>query len=194
MSARKPRGRSSRRRPRSSLLHGAVCDPSRRADRHRDADRIRGAVLGRRRNRVVDPGHRVGRRVTWPPTAHPNSSASGCHRCSAHQRIRYLRSFCSSEPGAGSDVGAILTRAVYDEANDEWVLNGVKTWATNGGIATCTSSLRRSPPNSVAAARPRSSSRRIPRGFKQGQKFKKHGIRASHTAEVTLDDVRLPGA
>ena len=46
-----------------------------------------------------------------------------------------LASFCSSEPGAGSDVGAILTRARYDEANDEWVLNGVKTWATNGGIA-----------------------------------------------------------
>src|SRR5256714_8852964 len=40
-----------------------------------------------------------------------------------------LASFCSSEPGAGSDVGAILTRARSDEANDEWVLNGVKTWA-----------------------------------------------------------------
>src|ERR1700741_3817969 len=46
-----------------------------------------------------------------------------------------LASFCSSEPGAGSDVGAILPRARYDEASDEWVLNGVKTWATNGGIA-----------------------------------------------------------
>src|SRR5699024_38362 len=46
-----------------------------------------------------------------------------------------LAAFCSSEPNAGSDVSAIKTRAVYDEANDEWVLNGVKTWATNGGIA-----------------------------------------------------------
>ena len=46
-----------------------------------------------------------------------------------------VASFCSSEPGAGSDVGAILTRARYDEATDEWVLNGTKTWATNGGIA-----------------------------------------------------------
>ena len=46
-----------------------------------------------------------------------------------------LGSFCSSEPGAGSDVGAILTRARYDEATDEWVINGTKTWATNGGIA-----------------------------------------------------------
>jgi hypothetical protein len=46
-----------------------------------------------------------------------------------------LAAFCSSEPDAGSDVGAIRTRAVYDEAKDEWVLNGIKTWATNGGIA-----------------------------------------------------------
>src|SRR5262249_18020593 len=43
--------------------------------------------------------------------------------------------FCSPEPDAGSDVSAIRTRAVYDEAADEWVLNGTKTWATNGGIA-----------------------------------------------------------
>src|SRR5579862_2628931 len=46
-----------------------------------------------------------------------------------------LGAFCSSEPDAGSDVGAIRTRAVYDEASDQWTLNGTKTWATNGGIA-----------------------------------------------------------
>lgn len=46
-----------------------------------------------------------------------------------------VAAFCSSEPDAGSDVSALRTRAVYDEAKDEWVLNGTKTWATNGGIA-----------------------------------------------------------
>jgi alkylation response protein AidB-like acyl-CoA dehydrogenase len=103
-----------------------------------------------------------------------------------------LASFCSSEPGAGSDVGAILTRARYDEANDEWVLNGVKTWATNGGIANVHIV--------VASVHPELGSRGqatfiIPPntpGFKQGQKFSKHGIRASHTAEVILEDVRIP--
>src|SRR5580700_8995284 len=44
-----------------------------------------------------------------------------------------LGAFCSSEPDAGSDVGAIRTRATYDAATDEWVINGTKTWATNGG-------------------------------------------------------------
>jgi acyl-CoA dehydrogenase len=104
-----------------------------------------------------------------------------------------LGSFCSSEPGAGSDVGAIITRARYDEASDEWVLNGTKTWATNGGIANVHIV--------VASVYPELGSRGqatfiIPPntpGFSQGQKFKKHGIRASHTAEVVMSDVRIPG-
>ncbi len=45
-----------------------------------------------------------------------------------------VAAFCSSEPDAGSDVSGIRTTAKYDEATDEWVLNGQKAWATNGGI------------------------------------------------------------
>jgi alkylation response protein AidB-like acyl-CoA dehydrogenase len=104
-----------------------------------------------------------------------------------------LGAFCSSEPDAGSDVGAIRTRAVYQEATDEWVLNGTKTWATNGGIADVHVV--------VASVDPALGSRGqasfiVPPGtpgLSQGQKFRKHGIRASHTAEVVLDDVRVPG-
>ena len=103
-----------------------------------------------------------------------------------------LGAFCSSEPDAGSDVGAIRTRARYDEAAGEWVLNGTKTWATNGGIANVHIV--------VASVYPEFGTRGqatfvIPpdtHGMSQGQKFKKHGIRASHTAEVVLDNVRLP--
>jgi alkylation response protein AidB-like acyl-CoA dehydrogenase len=104
-----------------------------------------------------------------------------------------LGAFCSSEADAGSDVGAIRTRAVYDQAKDEWVLNGTKTWATNGGIADVHVV--------VASVDPALGSRGqasfiVPPGtpgLAQGQKFRKHGIRASHTAEVVLDDVRVPG-
>ncbi|OAN37249.1 acyl-CoA dehydrogenase family protein [Mycolicibacterium iranicum] len=104
-----------------------------------------------------------------------------------------VAAFCSSEPNAGSDVGAILTRARYDEATDEWVLNGTKTWATNGGIANVHVV--------VASVHPELGTRGqasfiIPpgtKGLSQGQKFLKHGIRASHTAEVVLDEVRIPG-
>jgi hypothetical protein len=104
-----------------------------------------------------------------------------------------LGAFCSSEPEAGSDVSAIRTRAVYDQAAGEWVLNGTKTWVTNGGIADVHVV--------VASVEPALGSRGqasfiVPpgtRGLTQGQKFRKHGIRASHTAEVVLDDVRVPG-
>src|ERR1700732_4276611 len=46
-----------------------------------------------------------------------------------------LGAFCSADTDAGSDVAAIRTRATYDAAAREWVLNGVKTWANNGGLA-----------------------------------------------------------
>jgi len=104
-----------------------------------------------------------------------------------------LAAFGVSEPDAGSDVSSLKSRAVYDEAKDEWVLNGTKTWITNGGIAH-THVL-------VLSVDPELGSRGqasfvVPEGtpgISQGQKFKKMGIRASHTAEVVLEDCRVPG-
>ena len=104
-----------------------------------------------------------------------------------------VAAFCSSEPDAGSDVSAMRTRAVYDEAKDEWVINGTKTWATNGGIANVHVVVAVVDPELGARGH---ASFIIPpgtKGLRQGQKFKKHGIRASHTAEVVLEDVRVPG-
>ena len=105
-----------------------------------------------------------------------------------------LAAFGVSEPDAGSDVSSLRTRAVYDEATDEWVLNGTKTWITNGGIADVHVI--------VASVAPELGSRGqasfiVPegtKGIRMGQKFQKMGIRASHTAEVILEDCRVPGA
>jgi len=104
-----------------------------------------------------------------------------------------LAAFCSSEPDAGSDVAAIRTRATYDEAAGEWVLNGTKTWATNGGIAVVHVVVASVDP--ALGSRGQASFIVPPgtKGLSQGQKFRKHGIRASHTAEVVLDGVRVPG-
>ena len=104
-----------------------------------------------------------------------------------------LGAFCSSEPDAGSDVGAIRTSAVYDQATDEWVLNGTKTWATNGGIADVHVVVASVDP--ALGSRGQASFIVPPgtAGLSQGQKIRKHGVRASHTAEVVLDSVRVPG-
>ncbi|MDY7105907.1 MAG: acyl-CoA dehydrogenase family protein [Actinomycetota bacterium] len=104
-----------------------------------------------------------------------------------------LGAFCVSEPDAGSDVSSLRTRAVYDEAADEWVLDGVKTWITNGGIANIHVVVAAVDPELRGKGQ---ASFIIPPntpGLSQGQKFRKHGIRASHTAEVVLDGVRVPG-
>ncbi len=102
--------------------------------------------------------------------------------------------FCVSEPDAGSDVSSLRTRAKYDPASDTWTLNGQKAWATNGGIADVHVV--------VASVDPELGSRgqaafvigpNTP-GLEMGTKVKKHGLRASHTADVFLDDVKIPGS
>ncbi|MDA8185190.1 MAG: acyl-CoA dehydrogenase family protein [Acidimicrobiales bacterium] len=104
-----------------------------------------------------------------------------------------LAAFCVSEPDAGSDVSSLRTRAVYDEAKDEWVVNGTKTWITNGGIANTHVVVASVDPELGARGQ---ASFVVPEGtpgVAMGQKFKKMGIRASHTAEVIFDDCRVPG-
>src|SRR5262249_25544875 len=123
----------------------------------------------------------------------PEQAAEWVPQCFGDAQNPAVAAFCSSEPDAGSDVSSMRTVARYDEATDEWVLNGAKTWATNGGISAVhvvVASVERDLRGRGQAAFI------VPpgtRGLSQGQKFRKHGIRASHTAEVVLDDARVPG-
>jgi acyl-CoA dehydrogenase len=104
-----------------------------------------------------------------------------------------VAAFCVSEADAGSDVSSLRTRAVYDDARDEWVLNGTKTWITNGGIAAVHVVVASVDPSLGSRGQASFIVPPATPGLAQGQKFRKHGIRASHTAEVVLDDVRVPG-
>src|SRR3954470_17944580 len=124
----------------------------------------------------------------------PDQLAEWVPQCFGSADDPKVGAFCSSEPDAGSDVSAIRTSAKYDEAKDEWVLNGQKAWATNGGLAAV---------HVVIASVDRELGSRghaafvIPpetEGLEQGAKVKKHGSRASHTADVHLDDCRVPGS
>jgi acyl-CoA dehydrogenase len=104
-----------------------------------------------------------------------------------------VAAFCSSEPNAGSDVSAVRTTAKYDEAAKEWILNGQKAWATNGGIADvhvviATVDRELGAKGHAAFVVPMSEAK----GISEGAKVSKHGLRASHTADVYLDDCRIP--
>lgn len=116
------------------------------------------------------------------------------------QRQRFLPRFCGpepllgalclTEPDAGSDVAGITTRAVKE--GKEWVLNGTKRFITNGGIAelhvvfaTIDPSLRHFGIRGFVVEKGNP-------GLKMGKVEDKMGVRASHTAEVILDDCRIP--
>jgi alkylation response protein AidB-like acyl-CoA dehydrogenase len=115
-------------------------------------------------------------------------------QCFGDENDVKIAAYCVSEPDAGSDVSSLRTRAEYDEAKDEWVLNGTKAWATNGGIAhlhvvTATVDPSLGSRGQASFIVPEGTA-----GIEQGQKYLKHGIKASHTAEVVLTDCRIPGA
>ncbi|PSP23091.1 acyl-CoA dehydrogenase [Halobacteriales archaeon QH_10_65_19] len=114
-----------------------------------------------------------------------------------------------SEPHAGSDVSAISTRAEKDTSEqssvsstepeasqdgDEWVINGQKMWITNGSVADYVVMLCQTDPD--AQGRYNGFSQIVVEtdrdGFTAEKITGKLGIRASDTAELILDDVRVP--
>jgi acyl-CoA dehydrogenase len=101
-----------------------------------------------------------------------------------------LGAYAVTEPQAGSDVKSLRTTAKRE--GDEWVLNGTKVFITNGGIADVHVVVATVDPDLGHRGQ---ASFVIPKGtpgLKQGKKESKLGIRASHTAEVILEDCRIP--
>jgi acyl-CoA dehydrogenase len=101
-----------------------------------------------------------------------------------------LGAYAVTEPQAGSDVKSLRTTARLD--GDEWVLNGTKVFITNGGIADVHVVVATVDPELGHRGQ---ASFVVPKGtpgLRQGKKESKLGIRASHTAEVILEDCRVP--
>ncbi|MFQ5908590.1 MAG: acyl-CoA dehydrogenase family protein [Thermoplasmata archaeon] len=95
-----------------------------------------------------------------------------------------------TEPEAGSDVRAMATRAEKD--GDEWVLNGTKRFITNGGIADIHVIFAQTNPELGYFGIRAYVVEKGNDGLRMGKVEDKMGIRASHTAEVILDDCRVP--
>ncbi len=101
-----------------------------------------------------------------------------------------LASFALSEAGNGSDAGAMRTKAVLD--GDHWVLNGTKMWISNGGIAEfavvfASVDYALKSKGTVAIVVPKNTP-----GFSHNKIHHKMGQRATYTAELVLDNVRVP--
>ncbi|MGW0842384.1 acyl-CoA dehydrogenase family protein [Streptomyces sp. NPDC002787] len=123
---------------------------------------------------VMFPIHRYGleeQKQQWLPKL-ASGEAIGC--------------FGLTEPDQGSDPGGMRTLAKRD--GDDWVLNGTKTWITNGSIADIAVVWARTEEGIRGFLVPKDTP-----GFTTSEIHRKLSLRASVTAELHLEDVRLPG-
>jgi long-chain-acyl-CoA dehydrogenase len=117
------------------------------------------------------------------------------------QKQRWLPAFASgrlvcgigmTEPNAGSDLASLATAARRD--GDDWVLNGAKTFITNGYHADLVVVAARTTPNSRARGISLFGVETDMPGFTRGRKLDKVGQPEADTAELFFDDVRVPEA
>merc|ERR1711976_224088 len=98
-----------------------------------------------------------------------------------------------TEPGAGSDVSGVKTKAV--KKGDEWVINGQKMWITNGGVASFYFVLARTNPDPKCPASKAFTGFIVDAdtpGVTPGKKEQNMGQRASDTRGISFEDVLVP--
>ncbi len=121
--------------------------------------------------------------------------------CTDEQRERWLPGIASgdlvtaiamTEPGTGSDLASIATTAVRD--GDEWVVNGSKTFITNGINSDLVITVCRTKPEGGRNGMSLLVLERDMPGFERGQNLEKVGQHSQDTAELFFSDVRVPAA
>jgi acyl-CoA dehydrogenase len=120
----------------------------------------------------------------------PEQIAEWVPRCFGTDDEIQLGAYAVTEPHAGSDVKSLRTTAKLE--GDEWVLNGTKVFITNGGIAHVHVVVATVDPELGHRGQASFVVGKGTPGLRQGKKESKIGIRASHTAEVILEDCRIP--
>ena len=120
---------------------------------------------------------------------------------SPEQKRKYLPSLAAgqtlgawglTEPGSGSDAGALATRA--ELRNGEWVLNGSKAFITNASVAATAVVMARTRPERKSKGISAFILEKGMPGFSSGKPYRKLGLHASNTAELIFEDARVPQA
>jgi len=118
---------------------------------------------------------------------------------SAAQKKQYFRrlatgviigAFCLTEPGAGSDAANLQTRA--ERRGDGYVLNGTKSWVSNGGHSGVYLAFAKTDPAAGARGVTAFLLEESFPGFRIARYEDKMGLRSSHTAEISLSDCEVP--
>uniref|UniRef100_A0A1I8BJC8 Acyl-CoA_dh_N domain-containing protein n=1 Tax=Meloidogyne hapla TaxID=6305 RepID=A0A1I8BJC8_MELHA len=106
-----------------------------------------------------------------------------------------MASYCVTEPGAGSDVAGLKTKAV--KKGNDWVINGSKMWITNGGVASWFFVLARTDPDPKAPSGKAFTAFVVDgdaKGLSRGKKEINLGQRCSDTRGITFEDVVVPSS
>jgi isovaleryl-CoA dehydrogenase len=132
--------------------------------------------------------------------AHSNLCVNQIRRNgSIEQKRKYLPKLISgdhvgalamSEPGAGSDVVSMKTRA--EKKGDRYILNGSKMWITNGPVAETLVVYAKTDPNAGTRGITAFLIEKDMKGFKPAQKLDKLGMRGSDTSELVFEDCEVP--
>ncbi len=101
-----------------------------------------------------------------------------------------LACFATTEPDVGSDISSINTSAVLQ--GDEWILNGTKTWSSNGGVADLAIIIAQTDKSKGGRGLTAFIVDRDTKGFSSKDIHNKFGVRSSNTAELILEDCRVP--
>jgi len=108
-----------------------------------------------------------------------------------------VAAFCLTEPSSGSDAGSIKSRAILSPDGKHYILNGSKIWISNGGLAEIMTVFAQTPvlDEKTGKERDKVTAFIVERSFggvTSGPPEKKMGIKASNTAEVFYEDVKIP--
>ena len=117
----------------------------------------------------------------------------------AEQKAKYLPRLASgevlgawglTEPGSGSDAAALRTRA--EQRGGDWVLNGSKAFITNASVAGVAVVMARTDPERAAKGISAFILDKGTPGFRAGKPYRKLGLHASDTAELVMEDAKVP--
>jgi len=142
------------------------------------------------RSMFSGPGFRLHSDIVAPYILHYGSEAQKRKWLPAMAKGEAITAIAMTEPGAGSDLQGIRTTALRD--GEQYVVNGQKTFITNGQMADLVVVVAKTDPREgakgitlilVEADRP---------GFKRGRNLEKLGMKAQDTSELFFDDVRVP--
>ena len=136
------------------------------------------------------PGFGLHSEIVAPYLLHYGTDEQKRRYLPAMTRGEMIGAIAMTEPAAGSDLQGIRTTA--ERRGDEYVLNGSKTFITNGWLSDLVIVVAKTDPSAGAKGITLLLVERGMPGFEKGQRLKKAGLKAQDTAELFFNDVRVP--